>query len=273
MSRPDTKTALSEALSPALFTSLHDFWFQHLEDETHLVVPSTQELNVWFVDKSDDFDNTCREKFGNALDLIITHKPTANDIIAAANPNTPLQWMSLILLLDQIPRNCYRGTSASIISKTFDPLALSVALKAKALDIHLQPDIRYRLAYRLWLFMPFEHAEDLHMQEVMVNEQRERCRDMQDLLDGDISSQEPDQAKKYCRGVLLEKREEFGACMGVLQKAVDKHYEAIKRFGRFPYRNQALGRETTMEEQEFLDAILVLRKFDAAPPSMSMITF
>jgi uncharacterized protein (DUF924 family) len=32
-----------------------------------------------------------------------------------------------------------------------------------------------------------------------------------------------------------------------------EHYEAIKRFGRYPHRNQVLERESTPEEIEFLN--------------------
>ncbi|WP_042971790.1 DUF924 family protein, partial [Brucella sp. BO2] len=31
-----------------------------------------------------------------------------------------------------------------------------------------------------------------------------------------------------------------------------QHHDIIERFGRFPHRNQVLGRDTTPEEAEFL---------------------
>ncbi|CAD0109491.1 unnamed protein product [Aureobasidium uvarum] len=255
MSDQDRSSALAEAFGSGILDSIQEFWFQHLADETHIVVPSTEDMKVWFMDKSDEFDSFCRDKYGNILTIIKTSSSTPEEILAAANPTTSLNWMSLIILLDQLPRNIYRGTSASIISHTFDPLALAIALKARAQYIHLDPSIRYRLSYRLWVFMPFEHAEDLEMQEIMVREQRARWYDMQDhLLNNKVTTQDSE-ITKYCRSVVISKQEELETCTGLLKKAVDEHYEAIKRFGRFPYRNKTLGRETTREEQEFLDAM------------------
>jgi uncharacterized protein (DUF924 family) len=194
-----------------------------------------------------------RAKFGSLLHLILSRKASAEDILAAANPVSALDWMNLIILLDQIPRNCYRGMEAAKVFNFFDPLALAIALKAKKLEIHQQPDIRYRLGYRLWLFMPMEHAEDIEMQGLMVEEQKERFQDMEMLIQGRMVMEDDD--TRPCREVLVSKKGEFEILRGILQKAVDKHYDDIKRFGRFPYRNVALRRTSTQEEQASLDAM------------------
>lgn len=161
--------------------------------------------------------------------------------------------MTLIILLDQMPRNCYRGMEAAKVSRVFDPLARVIALKAREQGMHEKPEVRFRLGYRLWFFMPMEHAEDPKMQKLMVEEQKQRFKDMDSLMQGRIDTE--DDVALSCRSVLLERKGEFEVCRSVLQKAVDEHYDAIKSFGRFPYRNLALGRTTTMEEQEFLDAM------------------
>lgn len=161
--------------------------------------------------------------------------------------------MSLIILLDQMPRNCYRGMEAAKVTRVFDPLALAVALRARKLGMHRRPEVRSRLGYRLWFFMPMEHAEDLGMQELMVEEQKQRSQELVALMKGNYDAQDDDGL--YCRSILLEKKEDYELCQKALQKAVDEHYDAILKFGRFPYRNLALGRVTTMEEQKFLDAM------------------
>jgi uncharacterized protein (DUF924 family) len=156
--------------------------------------------------------------------------------------------MNLIILIDQIPRNCYRGTSAAKVFNFFDPLALAIALKAKELGIHQRMEVGYRLGYRLWLFMPMEHAEDIKMQESMVEEQKDRFRDVEMLMQGEIDAEDEDM--RLWRETLVSKKSEFDALRGIMQKAVDEHYD-----GRFPYRNVALGRVCTQEEQAFLDAM------------------
>lgn len=142
---------------------------------------------------------------------------------------------------------------AAKVSRVFDPLALAIALRAKELEMQQRPEVRFRLGYRLWFFMPMEHAENLTIQKLMVEEQKQRFAEMDSLMQGKISAENDDALS--CRRVLLERREEFEDCRRELQKAVDEHYDAIEKFGRFPYRNLALGRTTTMEEQELLETM------------------
>ncbi len=54
-----------------------------------------------------------------------------------------------------------------------------------------------------------------------------------------------------CIGLMIERMPETGGSNLLHARA---HAEVIRRFGRFPYRNAAFGRETTAEEQAFLDA-------------------
>jgi uncharacterized protein (DUF924 family) len=115
--------------------------------------------------------------------------------------------LALILLLDQYPRNAFRGTGHMFAT---DGLALSCARQALA---HLD---RIEPALRGFVCLPFMHAENLAVQEESV------------VL--------------YTRAV-----------PDSLSWAVE-HRDIVRRFGRFPHRNAALGRETTPEEQQFLDA-------------------
>ena len=115
-----------------------------------------------------------------------------------------------MLLLDQIPRNIYRGSAHAFAT---DGLALSVAEYA----VHVGHDAATGMPMRIFFYLPFEHAEDLAVQERGVA-----------LMEGTGD----DGYAKYAR----------------------LHRDIIARFGRFPHRNAALGRTTTAEEQAFLDA-------------------
>lgn len=60
MTNTESGHELTGAFASGILNQLQKFWFAHLADPSHIVVPSTQDLNVWFVDKSDEFDNACR---------------------------------------------------------------------------------------------------------------------------------------------------------------------------------------------------------------------
>lgn len=126
---------------------------------------------------------------------------------------TPLAALALIVLLDQFPRNIFRGDPRSFAG---DPLALRVARMAvrRGFDTLLRP------VERTFVYLPFEHAEDLAAQ------------------------------RQSLRLFAALARDSNGA--STVDYAL-RHYDIIARFGRFPHRNAMLGRESTPEEAEFLD--------------------
>ncbi len=116
--------------------------------------------------------------------------------------------LALMIVLDQYPRNSFRGTAHQFAT---DPLALMFARQAIARGYPgtFEPDLRQ------FLFMPLMHSEDLSDQDALLP----LVADMPETL-----------------------------------KFAHIHRDIIVKFGRFPHRNDALGRETTAEEQAFLDS-------------------
>lgn len=133
---------------------------------------------------------------------------------------TPRGCLALILLLDQFSRNIHRGEPAAFAE---DAVAQRLTLEGmeRGHDAILSP------MERGFFYMPLQHAEQLHLQEESVRRYRA-------LLD---------EAGEAWRPYI----------QGMLDYAVE-HRDIIARFGRFPHRNAILGRETTAEEQAFLDA-------------------
>ena len=131
---------------------------------------------------------------------------------------SPRGRLALILLTDQFPRNIWRGQAAAF---AFDVLALRWAKEtiARGLDRDARP------IERVFLYLPLEHSEDLA-------DQREAVR-LFDALGGEVAAA----ARPAFAGYLDYAR---------------RHLEIIERFGRFPHRNAALGRETSAAEAEFL---------------------
>ena len=124
----------------------------------------------------------------------------------------PLSCLALIILLDQFPRNMYRGKPQAFAT---DAQALAVAQYAiaKGYDRDLLP------VQRWFIYLPFEHSENLADQETAVQ--------IFSTLGNDPNSQS---AIAYAQ----------------------RHLQVIQDFGRFPHRNQILGRQSTPEEIEFL---------------------
>lgn len=122
--------------------------------------------------------------------------------------------LALLLLIDQFARNLYRGTAKAFLG---DALAREIASEAIARGF----DKRYPFPDRLFFYLPFEHCETLANQDRFIA-----------LLTGCLR--------------------EFGDVAAEYLEYGHKHRRIIARFGRFPHRNEALGRETTEAEAEFL---------------------
>ena len=175
------------------FTEVLDFWFG---------APDSRERGLprkaWF-EKSDAFDADVRR----FVPLWERAARGELDLWQA----TPLASLALIVVLDQFPRNMFRGTARAFSS---DARALAAAMLAvdRAFDRVL---VEHE---RTFVYLPFEHAEDLAVQRRSLEV---------------FGSRDPD-------NLIWAKR----------------HYDIVARFGRFPHRNAALGRESTPEEIEFL---------------------
>ncbi|GIK00882.1 hypothetical protein Aspvir_004911 [Aspergillus viridinutans] len=245
---------LDQLLGPSLLGQVYTFWFQHIPSNARLLLPSAEDWKKWFF-KSDEFDSACSSQFSPILAAIREASASAEDVLSRANPSTPQDWLALIILLDQLPRNIYRGESARIVFEFFDPLARTIALKAADAGYpsgnRIPSPFRYRQGQRIWFYLPFIHAEDLDMQELARVKYEEMAEDFTRLLDGDATGLSDDEAE--CRRILLENRLRLEEHLNMHSRVQREHYEPVAQFGRFPHRNAALGRVTSEEERRFLE--------------------
>ncbi len=132
--------------------------------------------------------------------------------------NQPDGCLASILALDQFPRNIFRGTPQSF---AYDAMARELAEQfvSKGFDKVMTP------LQCVFAYLPFEHSEDLQDQERSV------------VL-----------FKKLVDMAGPAEREMFE---GFLEYAI-KHREVIEKFGRFPHRNEILGRPSSTRELDFL---------------------
>ena len=166
----------------------------------------------WWI-KDPRFDERLREQFGEYV------MPAAAGRYSAweADPEPAL---ALVLLLDQVPRNIFRGSPESF---AYDAAAREVAarMRASGADRMLMPPTR------AFAYMPLMHSEALadHAEGLARFEQlstASRGGPWHELVHGNLD---------YCR----------------------QHAAILYRFGRYPHRNEVLGRDSTAEELAFLE--------------------
>ncbi|KAJ5934805.1 hypothetical protein N7466_004352 [Penicillium verhagenii] len=245
-----TPAELQQTLTPALIEDIQKFWFDHLSDDKSLVLPGQSEMKRWF-STDHDFDKACVAQFQPALETILASNATASDILSAVDTKNPLTWLSLLILLDQVPRNCYRGPASKQVFTRFDPLASEIALRAIDLGIPFQNPIRYRLSYRFWFHLPLMHSEDVHVHYRAVEVHEETARDLEAFLKLEKDSLGEDE--KACFDVLFQKQESMRAWLANTADFEKRHLVIVEQFGRYPHRNAAIGRVSTEEEVRYLE--------------------
>jgi uncharacterized protein (DUF924 family) len=170
---------------PAWVGEVLDFWFGEL-------APAD-----WFA-KSDALDARIRERFAALHAHLLATQAREVELLGGRAAQ------AAVIVLDQFSRNLHRGSAQAFAG---DGLARQLAREAIACgeDSRLPPE------QRLFLYLPFEHSEELADQDLSV------C--LHEQLGNEYWT-------RYARA----------------------HRDLVARFGRFPHRNAALGRESTPEE-------------------------
>ncbi|MGA8165191.1 MAG: DUF924 family protein [Waddliaceae bacterium] len=186
-------------------------------------------LTYWFGTLTDPADDSPKEKrdawFAGGPRVDKEIKTRFEPLVQRAGAQELEGWsttargrLALIILLDQFPRNIYRGTPHAF---AFDSLSLKLAKEG----IELGQDRLLFPVERMFFYLPFMHAEDKELQEFSA------------ALYEELLHEAPKGLKeRFARSVHY----------------ADRHREIIDRFGRFPHRNAILRRESTPEELDFL---------------------
>jgi uncharacterized protein (DUF924 family) len=188
------------------WSGLIETWFAETLDDPGLI---PQRMDYWF---SADIgrDNVLADRFG--------------DVVEQCAQGRLYRWLdhpegrlALILALDQLPRNLFRGTPRAF---AYDPYTAALCLAAAQTG----QDRELEAIQRVFLYMPLQHFEDLQAQEAGV------------ALYENLADEFPD-IPVYREGIL---------------PFVRLHRDIIARFGRFPHRNKVLNRVDTADEAEYL---------------------
>ncbi|KAG9257151.1 uncharacterized protein F5Z01DRAFT_647838 [Emericellopsis atlantica] len=249
-----TMADLKAILTPELLEGIRDFWFSHVGDEDSLICPAQEDIQAWFMG-GEDFDNRCIEKFVPVLEAIkAANVSSGKAIVEAGQVKTPLDYLSLLLLLDQLPRNCYRGMSSDIVFRYYDPLARDVAEMALAAGVLEDPSIRWVICRRMWFCLPLVHSEDLPTHSRAMKMCEDLVTDMEALVNPTTTGQQDadaDEAKDRAARVVDGKK--AVADLAKMQLSIEeKHMDILRDFGRYPHRNAPLGRVSSKEEEAYL---------------------
>ncbi|ELX11765.1 hypothetical protein Jab_1c03520 [Janthinobacterium sp. HH01] len=185
--------------------AVFDFWFQAAD------APRSE----WF-QKNEAFDREIESRFGALIEQALAGG------LHEWDEEGPQSALARILVLDQFCRNVHRGTPLAFAG---DPQALQAAqhMVGAGRDQALTP------LQRAFAYLPFEHAEDMGMQEQSVA----------------LYTRMHDAIRAVAPAAIVS------SIAGMLDYA-HRHREVIRRFGRFPHRNAILGRASTAEEQAYL---------------------
>jgi len=192
---------------------IREFWFGRLPMSAAALA---QRLQFWFgagdaPERKSGLDDVIRTRFEPLVIRALRGELSA----WAASPRRRL---SLIILLDQFPRNIYRGTRLAFAG---DEQALGLSLSG----IQSGADAALEVVERMFFYMPMQHAESLEVQHESVAAYR-RLRD-----------EAPEDLRQQLTDAL---------------ESAERHRAIVESFGRFPQRNRALGRVTTRDEQTYL---------------------
>lgn len=181
---------------PAEAQAVLDFWFLPEADPGH-----GASRKEWFI-KEPEFDDAIRSRFGALVE-------TALEGGLQDWTSTRMGTLALIIVLDQFPRNLYRGMAQAFAGDA-RALGLARALVDAGLDADLPP------VMRCFLYLPYEHCEDA-----------DTVRQIGPKFESLSAFEETKDTHIYWA----------------------KHLDVLERFGRYPHRNAALNRPSTPEEE------------------------
>ena len=173
-----------------MYQALVDFWFSETASQ------------YWFK-STEAFDQQLRDDYAELWQQ-------AKDGQLDSWKAQPMGCLALVILLDQLPLNMFRGTA-----KSFSTEAQSREVAAMAIDQGFDVDMDSK--HKGFLYMPFMHSEEMLDQERSV-----------DLFN------QPGLEDNY--------------------RFAKHHYGIVERFGRFPHRNEILGRENSNTEIAYLNS-------------------
>jgi uncharacterized protein (DUF924 family) len=173
-------------------------------------------LELWFGSESNPRLRAQQDALITAEFSELTARAMSGALASWAD--SPRRRLSLIILLDQFPRQIFRGQARAFAG---DERALGLALSG----MQSAADGALDTLERLFFYMPLQHCESLEVQDESVAAYRR------------LLSEAPEDLREVCQESVA---------------SAEAHRDIVRRFGRFPSRNGALARDSTPEERAYL---------------------
>lgn len=184
-----------------LYNEIYHFWF-------------SLSIKEWFSGKDKKIDKHIHDKFNNIIHIARLKK-------LEGWKKSPKSLLALIILLDQFPRNAYRGTK-----KAYTHSEYTIKLAHYGFTKFRN---HYNILEIMFLLLPFQHSELIIQQKHGIEYLYQIFREKKMKTIDDL---------KYLNLALYHQIE---------------HYEVIKKFGRFPKRNKILKRKSTIRETQYIN--------------------
>ncbi|KAI9633777.1 uncharacterized protein MKK02DRAFT_38436 [Dioszegia hungarica] len=210
----------SRTLSRPLLNELYDWWLQGVPT-AHDQPVGMETFKRWFTSDA-ELDGLCREKYASAVKEAEGLSPEEVGRIV----QTPEEAVGAVLLLDQIPRNIFRGTEAAKVYELYDPKGVHLAKYYLVDKDYSRRDAFPHFARSMWLYMPLMHSENISDHDLFASLLEKRSAEVQ--------------------------TEAERAALDNISSFEGKHRAVLEKYGRYPSRNEALGRKSTAEEIELL---------------------
>jgi len=204
-----------------------NYWFGDGMFWDNIKMADTDSLPIWWwnmtpsgepfsTEERAALDEDCRTKFAELVRACGRGELTAENDEQAREWDEPHGLYAQLLLCDQLSRNCFRGSPEA---SAYDMQALEI--RRRIFNCGLLAG--FEEGHFIFLVSPGTHSED--------------------IADHEMSAR-----------ILAEWRGRFGedALYRMIKSSCDEHMEVIQRFGRYPHRNQVIGRESTEEEKAWL---------------------
>lgn len=213
---------VERATSGELVSDVLSYWFGDREREWY--DPMHDREPIWF-GGGDEVDNEIRAKF--AVDVERAMTSDRWDALIDGSEHGMRGTLAFVILLDQFTRNIYRGDAKAFAA---DAKAYKVVADILGSEARMQAAKKeLRPIERQLLWLPLMHQESV----ASLKDSMAVC---QSIRDECTAAGRPECAK------VIENGLSFG----------EKHLKILEQFGRYPYRNKVLGRESTLEEEVFL---------------------
>jgi len=257
-----TRFTLPSAIyNPQLYHRISSTWFSHLPTTAPSPADYQASMKKWYAvgatpEEKTSFDELCRSTSWSALESVgpvqyalpQTDASYKDELKHAGTISSPLaehlkqiyekegpegasrSALSMVLLLDQMPRNIFR-TNQSLIYSHYDRISRAFVrhLLASPERVDRQSWVRESPIHRWFFYMPLvhsEHIEDHLLWDSLASEMKQTTVQKDDTAAIDFID----------RGIAIAKQ----------------HKDIIEKFGRYPYRNEVMGRNSTREERDWL---------------------